>query len=270
MKRFSLSLIISILLHLALIFLFVSFFSGIKAKKQSNKINISQISIKKIPKLNKELKQEIKKETQDTKKEPKQNVAKEHKEVKKEVSKVQNKSKQEIKKEEKKAKKEVKKLENKPKKLIKKPKKIAPKKTIKRVKKSSKKRNKKHTHKTKNSQKKHYKKRVYKKQKAKSVTQNSQSTYIHKPTFDASKILRAINQEKFYPIMAKKRHIKGIAIVKFKIFPNGSITILSISNAHPILQKAAREIVLKASLYFPKPPTPTTISAPIEFRLEYY
>ena len=240
MKRFSLSLIISIMLHLALIFQFVSFFSGIKAKKQSNKINISQISIKTVPTANKEPKQEIKKE---------------EKKAIKEVSKVQNKPKR--------------KLENKPKKAIKKPKRIVPKKIIKRVKKSYKSISKKHTHKTKNSQKKHYKKRVYKKQKAKSVSQNSQSTYIHKPTFDASKILRAINQEKFYPIMAKKRHIEGIAIVKFKIFPNGSITILSISNAHPILQKAAREIVLKASPYFPKPPTPTTISAPIEFRLEY-
>ncbi len=93
--------------------------------------------------------------------------------------------------------------------------------------------------------------------------------HMHKEfsKLNLSKILASIDDEKFYPRRARKLHIEGIVIIKFLLKKDGSVKILNISSNQKYLKKASIKILNRASKFFPKPSKDTIIKVPIEFRL---
>jgi protein TonB len=81
------------------------------------------------------------------------------------------------------------------------------------------------------------------------------------------KIRDAIESNLVYPYIARKRKIEGTALVEFKINQRGVPEDFKIikSSGHSILDKAARETVVKAS---PFPVLKDTIEIPITFLLK--
>lgn len=82
-----------------------------------------------------------------------------------------------------------------------------------------------------------------------------------------STILSYIQDEKFYPRGARKLHITGSIVVTFLLKRSGRVVILNASPEKRFLTKAAKEIVLKASRNFPRPPKDMTIRVTLSFTL---
>ncbi len=123
------------------------------------------------------------------------------------------------------------------------------------------------------------KKRLKKKQKqlakraAKSTTraskrQKASAAKLQGAYFSLNKnlIYEAIQRAKHYPRVAKKLRIQGVVELHFRLNPNGTVSQLYASNAHPILLKAAKKTILKASREFPKPSS----SVQITLKIAYY
>ena len=81
------------------------------------------------------------------------------------------------------------------------------------------------------------------------------------------KIIKAINEAKFYPRKARMLRIEGVVKVKFLLKKDGDIEILSIITNKRFLKKAVKKIIQDASGDFPKPQKDIEITVPIEFRL---
>ncbi len=83
-----------------------------------------------------------------------------------------------------------------------------------------------------------------------------------------SKIYEAIERVKKYPPLAKRLRIQGKVKVKFTLLPSKEIKNIETSNAHKILQKAAKDTIKKALPYFPKPSKRVDITLFIEYKLK--
>ncbi len=83
-----------------------------------------------------------------------------------------------------------------------------------------------------------------------------------------SKIYEAIERVKKYPPLAKRLRIQGKVKVKFTLLPSKEIKNIKTSNAHKILQRAAKDTIKKALPYFPKPSRKVDITLFIEYRLK--
>ena len=118
-------------------------------------------------------------------------------------------------------------------------------------------------------------KKYTKKSSYKNRVQNSYKTKIIKHQLSSTNyfsinkisIFQAIQREKHYPYIAKRLNIQGIVSVSFKIDPNLNITNLKITGAHSILQKSAKETILRAVQYFPKPKNTINISFNMSYKL---
>ncbi len=82
-----------------------------------------------------------------------------------------------------------------------------------------------------------------------------------------SKILKAINDAKFYPKKARMLDIEGDVKVEFTLTKDGKIKIVKAITNKRFLKRAAIKIVQMASADFPKPPEDVDIGVTIRFRL---
>ena len=94
--------------------------------------------------------------------------------------------------------------------------------------------------------------------------QTPQQNYL---LLNKNKIYEAIQRAKRYPRMAKKLHITGVVKVRFTLYPDGSVSNITTSNAHLLLQKSAKKTILDASVEFPKPAQKVDISLNIAYKL---
>ena len=85
---------------------------------------------------------------------------------------------------------------------------------------------------------------------------------------NTDKIIKAINEEKYYPRIARKRHIEGVVKVSFLLKKDGSVIIKEVKTDKRYLGSAATKTIKKASIYFPKPPEDILFHIPIEFKLD--
>ena len=85
---------------------------------------------------------------------------------------------------------------------------------------------------------------------------------------NTDKIIKAINEEKYYPRIARKRHIEGVVRVSFLLKKDGSVVIKKVETDKKYLGGAAKKTIKKASGYFPKPPEDIVFHIPIEFKLD--
>lgn len=83
-----------------------------------------------------------------------------------------------------------------------------------------------------------------------------------------SKILKAINDAKFYPRKARMLDIEGDVKVEFILRKDGKIKIIKAITNKRFLKQAAVKIVQMASADFPKPPDDIDIGVTIKFRLD--
>jgi protein TonB len=95
--------------------------------------------------------------------------------------------------------------------------------------------------------------------------QSQQKSYITKYR---SLIYEAIQKAKHYPRIAVKLKKEGTVHMRFTLMPDGTATAIQTTGAHSILQKAAKECILKACKDFPKPIEAITINVPIKYQLE--
>lgn len=84
------------------------------------------------------------------------------------------------------------------------------------------------------------------------------------------KIYYIIYQHKSYPLRAKKLRIQGEAIAKFTLFSDGSISKIEIvkSSGVKFLDAHALETIIDASESFPKPPSKMEMKIPIRYSLK--
>jgi len=83
-------------------------------------------------------------------------------------------------------------------------------------------------------------------------------------------VMGLVKKNRFYPAAAKRRGIEADVKVRFTLLENGSVENLSVVAEQGLIERAAREAVMK-SLPFPPPPgvvqAPTTVEYVMEFRL---
>ncbi len=82
-----------------------------------------------------------------------------------------------------------------------------------------------------------------------------------------SRILKAINDAKFYPRKARMLDIEGDVKVEFTLTKDGKVKIIKAVTNKRFLKQAAVKIVQTASADFPKPPEDIDIDVTIRFRL---
>ncbi len=106
----------------------------------------------------------------------------------------------------------------------------------------------------------------------KHISKNIETMPVQTPRQDyillnKNKIYEAIQRAKRYPRFAKKLNIQGIVHVRFTLHPNGQVTNIQTSNAHKILKKSARQTIIEASPEFPKTKQKVDISLNIAYKL---
>ena len=92
-----------------------------------------------------------------------------------------------------------------------------------------------------------------------------------KPTYlelHGTAIKQAIEKEKAYPELARKRLITGIVEMSFTLTPRGDIEEIQASSDSKILSASAVETVHKAKIRFPLPLENVTIKVPIAYVLK--
>jgi protein TonB len=75
-----------------------------------------------------------------------------------------------------------------------------------------------------------------------------------------------LEQHKFYPRAARRRHIEGAVQVSFELLEDGNISNLQILSGHSSLQKATEESIYQA---LPLPARPQTLLALQSIKIEY-
>lgn len=82
-----------------------------------------------------------------------------------------------------------------------------------------------------------------------------------------SEIRSAIEREKSYPLIARKRQMEGTVVASFRIDESGTPTDITLvkSSGHGILDKEALQTIKRASPY---PTVKGSIEVPISFKLE--
>lgn len=89
-----------------------------------------------------------------------------------------------------------------------------------------------------------------------------------------SEIRRRIEENRSYPVWARKNNVQGVAVVRFTLTPNGRIRDIDLarSSGSPLLDEAAKEAVLRGEPYpaFPSWLTAShlALTQPIRFSLE--
>jgi len=252
----------SIIIHLLVIYAVIASVSKIESKVTTSK-HIKKISLKHI----------VLKKTKPIQK-PKEQEVQESKAKEIEIPKIQEELKQEPQSAQKPKPKSKPKLEPKvkPKSKVKKKRKDIKRKKVKkvRVKATPKKHIAKRVKKAYKSKGRGKKRRVVKSIATQSTTNVSSQVYIAKREYfslNRSSIYQAIQRAKRYPHMAKRLNIQGVVGVSFTLHPDGSITNISTYNAHSLLQKAAKETIIRASSRFPRPSSSVNISLNIAYKL---
>jgi protein TonB len=108
------------------------------------------------------------------------------------------------------------------------------------------------------------------KAKKKSRKTKKNITYFETEQFlskNLNKIYQAIQRAKTYPLVAKRLNIQGVVNISFTLLPSGKVINLQTYSAHPILQKAAKKTIIKASQNFPKPKSKVNISLKLNYKL---
>jgi protein TonB len=78
-----------------------------------------------------------------------------------------------------------------------------------------------------------------------------------------------LRENLYYPRIARKRGITGDVTVAFELLTNGEVrNVAVITQAHPILNRAAVTTIERLSGEFPKPDEPLTLQVPINYRLQ--
>ena len=83
-----------------------------------------------------------------------------------------------------------------------------------------------------------------------------------------AKLLARIEQNKFYPTIARRRALQGEILVSFKLGCDGSVKGLNISGKHNLLRKAANKAVA-ASLPLPNIPPEIDCPLPVSYAMAY-
>lgn len=80
--------------------------------------------------------------------------------------------------------------------------------------------------------------------------------------------LARIEKEKYYPRAARRRGIQAAIKVRFTILKSGDVDNIRVEGSHSILERAAREALVKASP-FPCPPESQTGPMNVEYEMEF-
>lgn len=80
--------------------------------------------------------------------------------------------------------------------------------------------------------------------------------------------LARIEKEKYYPRAARRRGIQAAIKVRFTIMKSGGVENIRVEGSHAILERAAREALVKASP-FPSPPESQTGPMNVEYEMEF-
>ena len=96
------------------------------------------------------------------------------------------------------------------------------------------------------------------------TTETAKAQYLK---INFSRILKAINDAKFYPKKARMLDIEGDVKVEFTLTKDGKVRIIKAVTDKRFLKQAAIKIVQMASADFPKPPEDVDIGVTIRFRL---
>lgn len=83
-----------------------------------------------------------------------------------------------------------------------------------------------------------------------------------------SLILSHIEKEKFYPRSARRRGIQAAVDVRFTILSDGKVENISIGKSHAILERAAKEALIKASP-LPAPPKSIQGRMNVEYKMAF-
>ena len=84
-----------------------------------------------------------------------------------------------------------------------------------------------------------------------------------------AEISRLLQENLYYPRMARKRGITGEVIVAFELLQNGEArSIVVRSGDRSVLNKAAIETIERLSGEFPRPDRPLTLNVPIRYQLQ--
>lgn len=78
-------------------------------------------------------------------------------------------------------------------------------------------------------------------------------------------IRQAIEKEKEYPMLARRRSITGVVEMSFTLTPKGTIEEIQASSPSKILSSSALETLQKAKAFFPLPKENVTIKIPISY-----
>ena len=78
-------------------------------------------------------------------------------------------------------------------------------------------------------------------------------------------IRQAIEKEKEYPMLARRRSITGVVEMSFTLTPKGTIEEIQASSPSKILSTSALETLQKAKAFFPLPKENVTIKIPISY-----
>ena len=97
-------------------------------------------------------------------------------------------------------------------------------------------------------------------------TATLQKDYIDK---NLAKIRELIKENLYYPRRARKKHIVGDVIVKFKLSKDATISSIEVvSSKDEILSRSAIKTIEQLSSVFPKPKEAFTLEVPISYRLK--
>lgn len=91
---------------------------------------------------------------------------------------------------------------------------------------------------------------------------SSTSTYLE---LHGDEIRQAIEKEKEYPMLARRRSITGVVEMSFTLTPHGVVEEIQASSPSKILSASALETVHKAKVFFPLPKENVTIKIPISY-----
>lgn len=82
-------------------------------------------------------------------------------------------------------------------------------------------------------------------------------------------LTKRIEESKFYPKAARRRHIEGVVSVSFTLLEGGRIEGLQVKGGHKLLRKSTEDAVQKAKESFPPPPKGLLLPLPVQFSVEF-
>jgi len=82
------------------------------------------------------------------------------------------------------------------------------------------------------------------------------------------KIINAIEKNKYYPVLARRRNIQDVVAVSFNLVGSGEVKDLVINGNHKVLRHAARSAILD-TLPFSEPPPDVNLPLKIKYSMAF-